>query len=132
MEASELVHVIRHFLTNVVDAYTTTSDGSKLFAEDSVELLGNLASLFEIFKDEDHVIGLIKELLDLGEIPPDNGQLVLNLLLSPFKLRLPAIKNLDASLNVSDGLSGLNGLLENGPDVNLEPDLLADLIRDGL
>lgn len=124
--------MVRHLLTNVVNADTAASDSSELFAENSVELLGNDAGLLEVLKDNNHVDGLVEELLKLGEVPSGDGQLVFDLRASPGELRFPALKDLGTSLDVSNCLGRFDGLFENSPDIDLQPDLLADLIRDSL
>ena len=75
---------------------------------------------------------LVKELVGVGEVPPDNGQLVLNLLACPVELLLPAIEHLNTGLDVGDSLGRFHILLEDCPDVDPLSHLLANLIRDSL
>ena len=132
MEAGKLVDVLADLLADAVDASTASSHSRELFTEDSIELLRDLTGLLEVLEDVHHVLGLVKELVGVSEIPPDYGQLVLNLLARPVELLLPAIEHLDTRLDVGDSLGWFHVLLEDGPDIDPLSHLLADLIGDGL
>ena len=96
-----------------------------------MELLDDAACVFQVVEDLDHVQGLLENLLLVGEVPSDNGELVLNLLAGATELGVPALQDLDAGLDIGDGLLRLL-LGEDGLDVNFVAHFLADLIRDSL
>ena len=96
-----------------------------------MELLDDAACVLQVVEDFDHVQGFLEDLLLVGEVPPDNGELVLDLLAGASELGVPALQDLDACLDVGDGLLGLL-LGEDGLDVDLVAHFLADLIRDSL
>lgn len=96
-----------------------------------MELLDDAACVLQVVEDFDHVQGFLEDLLLVGEVPSDNGELVLDLLAGASELGVPALQDLDASLDVGDGLLGLL-LGEDGLDVDFVAHFLADLIRDSL
>jgi len=120
--------VLAHFFTNLIDICAATCHGSKLIAQNCIELLGDLARLLQVFQHIHHVSRLVKELVGIGEIPSYDCQFILNLLTRPIEFVLPFFKHLNSGRNVSNCLCGIHILLEDGLDVDLLPHFLANLV----
>ena len=122
--------MILHLLANEVDVRAASSDGSELLAQNGVEFLDNTARVLQVVQDLDHVERFLEDLPLVGEVPTSDGHLLLDLLTGADELRVPPLEHLDASLDVRDGLLRL--LLEDGSDVDLLADHLADFVGNGL
>ena len=92
-----------------------------------MELFDHAARSLEVVQDFNHVLRLLEDRLLVGEFPSHDGQLVLNVLLRAAKLCVPAIQNLDTSLDVRDSLLGLL-LGEDGFDVDFVAHFLTNLV----
>ena len=125
-ETRQLEHVIVDLLADVVNLGSATSDSGEVVTEDGVELLDHLAGRLQVLEDEDHVLWLLKDLLLVSEVPSHNSVLILDLLTSSCELRVPLVEHGDTRIDVSDLILLL--LLEDGLDVDLQTDLLANLI----
>ena len=123
--------MVGDLLADTVDGGATARHRGQLVAEDGRELPRDAACLLEVLKDKHHVLGLLEELPRVVKVPSRDGELVLDRLTRAEELGLPALEHLDTGPDVSDSVGGpLLG--EDGADVDLVPDLLADLVGDGL
>ena len=76
------------------------------------------------------MLRLVKDALLVIEVPSLRVDLVLDLSASPVKLLVPSLQHLHAGVDVCDCHIWL--LFENGLNVNLVADFLANFVGDGL
>jgi hypothetical protein len=132
IESLKLLDGLHNLVINLSDLGLTTRDSLKLVIEDSLELLDHFAGLLEVLQNLDHVLGLVLEQLWIGELPSDDGVLLLNVSLGPDELVEPLLEHLDTGLNGLHGWVQIILILgEEIPQVDLVSNLLADFVRNG-
>ena len=124
------MHLLEDLIADSIDLIGAASDGLQVVAENGKELLLDDARVLDVLEDVHHMLRLGKNLSNLGEVPPGDGGLTLDVCLGAVELGPPFVEALDSSVNVVDG--GIWLLLEDGSDVDLVTHLLADLRGDGV
>jgi len=95
-EGLELADLLLNAVREVVDILGATSDGFKVVTQNGEELLLHLACSLEVLEDHLHVLGLVEDILDAGEVPTADGHLSLDVHLGLLELLGPLVEHVDA------------------------------------